>query len=148
MIGPPQVNDHGHVVPHDHVDIGDDWIVIRRIQSVWLKDVTDGQIGLTTASFTESSEPPGGMSIDILNLLEQAGLDAPSYVTQHPNRPYAVRFRVGDLRALGLQVGFDPLEEQPPFPANPFHGEVWGTKPRGIRNELRRIANWFVAPNQ
>lgn len=144
---PPPLDEAGRVVPHDHEDIGDDWIVIRRIHTSWLKEATDGHIGVSTASFAESSEPPGGMSIDILNLIEDAGIDPKAYVIGLPNHPYAVSFRVGDLRAKGLRVGFDPLKERPPFPANPFHGEVWGIgNSRGPKNELRKIAGWFVEP--
>jgi hypothetical protein len=144
---PPPLDEAGRVVPHDHEGIGDDWIVIRRIYVGWLKDSTDGLIGVSTASFTESSEPPRGMSIDILNLIDDAGIDAKAYVTSLTNYPYAASFRVGDLRALGLKVGFDPLKERAPYPANPFHGEVWGIGPsRGSKNELRKIAKWFVQP--
>jgi hypothetical protein len=144
---PPPLDEAGRVVPHDHEDIGDDWIVIRRIHVGWLNEVTDGAIRLSTASFAESSEPPRGMSIDILNLIEEANIDARGYVTGMPNHPYAVSFRVGQLRGLGLKVGFDPLVEKPPFPANPFHGEVWGIgNSRGPKNELRKIAEWFVEP--
>jgi hypothetical protein len=144
---PPPLDEAGRVVPHDHADIGDDWIVIRRIHAGWLKESTDGAIGLSTASFTESSEPPRGMSVDLLNLIEEAGVDAKDFVTAMPNNPHAVSFRVGDLRALGLTVGYHPLEEKPPFPANPFHCEVWGIgNARGPKNELRKIAKWFVEP--
>jgi hypothetical protein len=145
----PPLDEAGRVVPHDHEEIGDDWIVIRRVYADWLKHSADDTIGVSTASFTESSEPPRGMSIDILNLIEDAGLDAKAYVTSSSNYPYAVSFRVGDLRAMGLKVGFDPLKERAPFPANPFHGEVWGIGPsRGPRNELRKIAKWFVGPER
>jgi hypothetical protein len=144
---PPPLDEVGRVVPHDHPDIGDDWIVVRRIHGGWLKDANDGAIGLSTASFSESSEPPRGMSIDILNLIEEEGIDAKTFLTSRPNYPYAVLFRVGDLRALGLTVGFHPLKEKPPFPANPYHGEVWGIgDARGPKNELRKIAEWFVKP--
>jgi hypothetical protein len=144
---PPPLDVAGRVVPHDHDEIGDDWIVIRRIHFGWLKEANDGAIGLTTASFTESSEPPRGMSVDILNLIEEAGVDAKDHVTGMPNHPYAVTLRVGDLRAMGLKVGFHPLQERPPFPANPFHGEVWGIgNSRGPKNELRKLAEWFVKP--
>jgi hypothetical protein len=144
---PPPLDEAGRVVPHDHEEIGDDWIVIRRIHFDWLKNATDGAIGLSTASFSESSEPPKGMSIDIFNLMDDAGVDAKSYVTGRPNYPYAVSFRVGDLRALGLSVGFHPLKKKSPFPENPFHGEVWGIgNSRGAKNKLRKIAEWFVEP--
>jgi hypothetical protein len=132
---PPPLDEAGRVVPHDHEDIGDDWTVIRRIHAGWLKEATDGAISLSTASFAESSEPPRGMSIDILNLIEDSNIDARAYVTGMPNHPYAVSFRVGQLRALGLRVGFDPLVE------------VWGIgNSRGPKNELRKIAEWFVEP--
>ena len=144
---PPPLDEGGRVVPHDHEEIGDDWIVVRRINTIWLKSATDGEIGLSTAAFTESSQPPKGMSVDILNLIEAAGVDAKAHVASLPNLPYSVRLRVGDLRSLGLKVGFHPLDEKPPFPANPFHGEVWGIgDSRGPKNALRRSAKWFVKP--
>jgi hypothetical protein len=145
-ITPPPLDEVGRVIAHDHADILDDWMVVRRIRQDWLKDATDGFIGLSTAAFNESSEPPMGMSIDIVDLISANEILPHAFIIS-AQMPFAVVFQVGELRQLNLKVGFDPLVATSQFPANPFHGEVWGVLTRGIKNELRKIANWYVAPD-
>ncbi len=51
-----------------------------------------------------------------------------------------------------LMVGFEPLEEDPPHPANPYHGEVWSKVVKGDRRpfrssqekSLQNKAVWYV----
>jgi len=59
------------------------------------------------------------------------GLDSLHYVTDQTHG--AVRLNVGDLRKLGLKVGWDPYDK------NPHHGGVWGIGSRGKRR-VREIA--------
>ncbi len=94
--------------------------------------------------FQASSEANGGMSIDMQNEIEQAGLDARRFVTS-PELPGSVRFQTSVLRHEGLSVGYDPI------PENPHHGEVWAGRPNKWRNfkkseqkRLLGLAVWFV----
>ncbi len=59
------------------------------------------------------------MSVDLQQQIEEAGLDARTYVTT-PRWVGSLRFEASALRDEGFLVGFDPL------PENPHHGEVWG----------------------
>lgn len=144
-IKPPPLDEGGRVIPHDHAEILDDWVIVRRIRRDWLKEVTDGHIGISTAAFTESSEPPKGMSVDIESLISASDIN-PRELIVSASLPFAVKFNVGELRELGLKVGFDPIVATSQFPANPFHGEIWGVFTRGMKNNLRKIAKWYVEP--
>jgi hypothetical protein len=77
------------------------------------------------------------MSVDLETLINAAGLDARRYVAT-PEWVGAVRWTASQLRESNLQVGYDPL------PENPFHGGVWGTFSRGTQNRLRDICETFV----
>lgn len=63
--------------------------------------------------------PGGGMSVDLQRLIEEAGLDAKTFVISPPWIG-AVRFTACAIRAEGLKVGYDPTAD------NPYHGEVCG----------------------
>ena len=58
-----------------------------------------------------------------------------------------------DLRGIGLVARFaggrerGEQGERETEETEIFHGEVWGIgNSRGLKNELRKIANWFIAP--
>jgi hypothetical protein len=92
-----------------------------------------------------SSGDNAGMSVDLEALIVTAGLDPHAYVT-NPRWIGSIRFTAGDLRAEEFKVGFDPLDEEPPSqPANPYHGEVWGSFSRGKQRKLAALATWYVA---
>jgi len=134
----PLRNNQGEVVPHDHEDIRNEDGVIRRISELQL--VFDEKIGcrrISSLAFNMSSGLNGGMSIDLQRLIEEDGLDARHFVTT-PQWTGSVRFEAGQLRAEDLQVGFDPL------PNNPYHGEVWGNITRSKQKRLRQLCSWFV----
>ncbi|MEQ1903131.1 MAG: hypothetical protein ABL888_02960 [Pirellulaceae bacterium] len=77
------------------------------------------------------------MSIDIEQSILQAGLVPSKFVTT-PRWIGSIIFRVGDVRANMLKVGYDPQ------PDNDHHGEVWGTFPRATQRALSRACTWFV----
>lgn len=77
------------------------------------------------------------MSVDLQRAIEDAGLDARTYVTT-PRWIGSVRFVACDLRGIGLQIGYHPLE------TNPYHGEVWGAFSKAQRHALRNVCHWFV----
>jgi hypothetical protein len=115
---PPRDAD-GNVIPHDHAEILADHHVIRHTTPLHVVDDGQGRKRIASGVYVESSEPPKGMSVDLEEWTVGAGLDPLNYVAPAHG---AVELRVGDLRALGLQVGYHPL------PDNPHHCEVWGVK--------------------
>lgn len=136
-LSPPPNDEHG-VVPHDHQEIADNDRVLRRVSTELT--VFDPKIGgrrLSSMAFRKSSGPRGGMSVDLECLIVEAGHDVRQWVTS-PRWAGSVVFRVGDLRAERLQVGFDPL------PDNPYHGEVWGEFTKAQQRTLARSCAWFV----
>lgn len=87
--------------------------------------------------FQASSGTNEGMSVDLQNEIEKAGLEAKTYVTT-PRFFGAVRLRAGQFRGEGFQVGADPI------PTNPFHGGVWGTFTKGKQKRLLNLCEWLV----
>lgn len=83
--------------------------------------------------FSPSSEPNGGMSVDIERLMLADGVDPREYVTT-PVFTGSVAFSAGAARALGLIVGYDPI------PTNPYRGEVWSAdRPNRFSRQQRGI---------
>lgn len=87
--------------------------------------------------FKASSGPKAGMSVDLQKQIEEAGLDARTYVTT-PKWVGSLRLEAGALRGENFMIGFDPL------PENPHHGEVWGTFSKSKQKRLRELSQWFV----
>lgn len=138
MSEPPR-DEHGNVVPHDHAEIRDDDGVIRRIHPHYI--VQDPKVGgkkISSMAIQKSTGPGGGMSVDLLREIVEAGLDPREFVISPPFLG-AIKFTAGAFRRVDLMVGFDPLP-----PENPYHGEVWGefTKPK--QRQLLGVAEWFV----
>jgi len=133
----------------DDSTIAENEIVIRRLNPVHCR-VWDDDLKcyrLSTAAFSASKEPPHGMSVDFLDLIAAAGQDPRKFVP-NPRFSGSVTFTVQEARAAGLHLCRDPLEATTTEPANPFHGEVWGSAPdrisRGQRNALLRVCQWLV----
>jgi hypothetical protein len=116
MPAPPPLDADGGVLPHDHAEIPADFHVIRYISPRDLHPESDAITRIGSGAYSESTE--GGMSVVIEEWVVAAGLDPLKYA-KDPTYG-ARRIRVGDLRALGLKVGWDPL------PENQHHGAVWG----------------------
>jgi hypothetical protein len=110
---PPRDGDQ-RIIPHDHPEIFDDHYVIRHTNPNDLF-VEDGIKRLASGAFSDSSD--GGMSVDIEEWMVVETLDPLHYL--HPDEG-AVRIRVGELRTLGYQVGWDPDG------GHRHHGSVWG----------------------
>ena len=94
-------------------------------------------------AFKPSSGPNGGLSIDLQHEIEQAGLDARTYVTT-PSWIGSIRFQAGPLREEGFSVGADPIEATDDDKPNPYHGEVWGDFTKQKQRRLRQLCEWFV----
>lgn len=71
------------------------------------------------------------MSVDIEEWMARDGLPPTFYLTDDSEG--ATRLRVGALRALGLQVGWDPDN------GHEHHGAVWGIG-SSHRKKIRRMA--------
>ena len=140
----PQRDSNGKVIPYDDPAIMNDHWLIRRIseQQVVVDPKTGGR-RISTLAFNHSSEPNGGMSIDLQHEIEQAGLNAKEYVTT-PRWIGSVRFQACRVRQMCFQVGADPIEARGGVEANPYHGEVWGTFSPARKNALRQMSEWFV----
>lgn len=131
MPSEPPRDEHGKIVPHDHADIGDDCYLIRHISPYDLHpEEQTGIVRVASGAYSESND--GGMSVDIECWMAAEGLDPCHYLSDLSER--ATRIRVGDLRLLGMEVGWDPDS------GHKHHGAVWG-----IKNSSRRKKVWKVA---
>jgi hypothetical protein len=132
MPAPPTRDQHGKIVPHDHSEILDDDYVLRHI--VPPHDLHPDQakqvVRVSSAAYSESSD--GGMSVDILRWMAGDQLDECYYLEDQAIG--ATKIRVGDLRALGLQVGWDPDT------GHIHHGAVWGIKDQKQRRKIAKAA--------
>lgn len=121
----------GIVQPHDHPDILSSQHLIRHTTPNDLTtDVETGVRRLASGAYSESSD--GGMSVDIEEWMLADGLDPLHYVTDPTHG--ATRIKVGDLRALGFMVGWDPKLH------NPHHAAVWGLTNSKRRTKVSRLA--------
>jgi len=125
---PPLRDDDGKIIAHDHPEIADDDYVIRHIVPPQdLHPETDtGITRVASGAYSESGD--GGMSVDIQRWMHEDNLDDFHYLPDESQG--ATRIRVGYLRGLGLQVGWDPDG------GHPHHAAVWGLK----KNHRRKIA--------
>lgn len=137
MPQPPPRDGAGEVTPHDHAEILNQHLVIRRISGNHIITDGAGQRRLSSMAFKPSSGPNGGMSVDIEHFIAAAGRVPREFVTT-PEWMGSVSFFVGEVRAQALRVGYDPL------PENDFHGEVWGARTRSQWRQLQAIATWYV----
>jgi hypothetical protein len=140
MAEPPR-DANGNVIPYDDADIGNDDGLIRHINPNYhvVLDKNTGRKRLSTAAFSESSKPPGGMSVDLERPLTEAGLD---YLAMLPDTDFgAVRLIAGEMRELGHKVGRNPL------PQNPYHGEVWDIgRGRAAKKRIMEKSVWLKKP--
>ena len=98
----PQRDDNGAVIPHDHPGILPEHGIIRRVSEELL--VNDEKLGgqrISTIAFNPSSGGNGGLSVDLQNEIEKAGLDAKAYVTT-PKWMGSLRIEAGQLRDEGF----------------------------------------------
>lgn len=136
--------------PYDEVEIGPEDTIIRRIAPkyhvIW--DENRGCHRVSSVAFSKSSGPNGGMSVDIEKLISEAGILPQVFVTT-PVFTGSVCFPANAVRALDLQIGYDPIVDVPNVTDNPFHGEVWTRQPSkkfsaSQKDGLASIAKWYV----
>lgn len=138
------------VEPYDEAGIAGEDTIIRRINPihhiVW--DENRQKHRISPKAYNKSSGPKEGMSVDIERLIVGAGVNPQEYVTT-PVFTGSVALRAGDVRALGLWVGYDPIEGVHYVPDNPYHGEVWSPTERknftdSQKSALAHLAQWYV----
>ena len=140
MIKLPPRDEHGKVIPHDHREIRNTDEVIRRISDLQTAPDRNGRRRISSKAYKDAARK-SGMSVDLKQLIEKAGLDPETYVTS-PRWIGSVLFRVSELRQENFKVGYDPVG--PPDP-NPYHGEVWcDFSGNQAAQKLKRLAKWFV----
>lgn len=83
------------------------------------------------------------MSIDIQKLIIEAGVNPEQHVTT-PRWTGSIIIPVNPIRAANCLVGYDPLPEMPPEPANPYHGGIWGNFNKATQRAIRKASSWFV----
>lgn len=140
------------VQAHDDAGIGPDEVLIRRINPAEhvVPDENIGGYRLSTKAFSSSSQPPYGMSVDVLGLMLVAGISPQDFVTS-PKYIASVKFTAGAARATGLWVGFDPILDDGINLANPYHAEVWSQPnpaqkfTKSQQRALMKASDWFVA---
>ena len=137
-MGIPPRDQDGNVLPHDDPDIADQDGLLRYIDPenhlVW--DDNTQSYRVSSGALSESSEPNGGMSVDLERLMLAAGLTSEHRL---PGPRWGIaRIFTGAARGLGLRVGSDPL------PDNPHHGAVWGIGyNKSIKRKLLAGAQWI-----
>ena len=88
---------------------------------------------LVIGSLPAASVPPGFRS-----LVRDFGMGGVTLFRRNIEGPEQVADLSRELRGLGLQVGYHPLE------SNPYHGEVWGAFNKVQQDGLRNACQWFV----
>lgn len=139
------------VEPYDEAEIEDEDTIIRRVplqQLVWDDNGGERRQRISKGLYSKSTGPKEGMSVDIEALMTKDDVNPTEYVTT-PVFHGAVSFSASEIRALDLMVGYDPIEDDPVLPDNPYHGEVWrkeeakrftGAQTKGLQD----AAKWYV----
>ena len=137
--------------PYDEPAIGDEDTVIRRVSEYHVvidKNGPKPRRRLSSGAFNKSEGPKAGMSVDLEALMAADDVEPREYVIT-PVFTGAVWFQAGSARALELLVGYEPIQDDPDQPDNPYHGEVWrneearkfkGSQSKGLHNS----AQWYV----
>lgn len=135
----PPMDTNGSVKPHDEPAILANTFIVRHINPDYhvCPDENSGGDRISSNAFSATNgDPHFGMSVDIGQLLAEAGL-AESHMV--PTGMGAVRLPVDGVRALSLKVGSDPIP-----PSHPYHGQVWGVKNSKRRKLHQLVAGWVV----
>lgn len=134
----PPIGPDGIVVAHDDPNILPQSMLIRRIneaQHVILDENINGRRVSSAAFSRTTGDPDNGMSVDLGQLLAEAGLQEDAKVLPGMG---AVKLQVGPVRDLKLRVGSDPT------PTNAFHGQVWDVKDTKRRQLHKLVIGWVV----
>jgi len=134
----PPIGPNGEIIAHDDSAIRRGSMLIQHINSAEhvIFDENINVRRITKAAFSPTSgDPDYGMSVDIGQLLDEAGLREDAVV---PGGMGAVKLEVGPVRDLGLRVGSDPI------PSNKYHGQVWDVKDKKRKKLHELVVDWVV----
>ena len=137
-LNPPR-DASGNVTPHNDPAIANDSWVIRNIDPAnhVVPDKNTGRLRISSGAFSASTgDPDNGMSVDVGQVLTELALPQAAMV---PVGMGAVRLKVADVRNLQLDVGSDPM------PNNPAHGQVWRVKSTKKQKLHSIVADWVVS---
>lgn len=139
MLSDPPRDEKGEVTPHNHPQISDDDLIIRRISEQQIVPDEKAPSGrkVSSIAFNPSTEGSKSVSVDLDKSIAEAGLDPKVFVTS-PRWIGSISLTASQFRSKSLMVGYDPLTE------NPHHGGVWGSFTKSVKNALIKDAQWFV----
>ena len=136
----PKRDARGVVIAHDDLAILPESKLVRHInpeEHICLDENT-GRRRIKSSAFSPTNrDPEYGMSVDLEQLLSEAGLPIDDQV---PKGFGAVAMSVASIRSLALRVGSDPEA------GNPFHGQIWGVKTKTLRQRISGILDKWVTP--
>jgi hypothetical protein len=132
------VDGDGITLAHDHPGLLGTDLVFRLIPKQWrVPGSSPGIWRLSTQAFENSSDRYGGCSVLLANLLAEAQVSIDDIVAER-GALGAIKLAVSEIRVRSLQVGFDPL------PDDPFHGQIWGKITKGVSKGLLGVSSWAV----
>jgi hypothetical protein len=134
----PPTDGHGNVIAHDDPNVSPHSMLIRHIneaQHVILDENINGRRIASAAFSRTTSDPDNGMSVDLGQLLAEAGLKEDAKV---PPGMGAVKLPVGPVRDLNCRVGSEPT------PTNAFHGQIWDVKDAKRKKLHKLVIGWVV----
>jgi hypothetical protein len=135
MLDAPEKDEDGVVVPHDHAQIFNEDVILKRVSQQHLVEVSDGQYRLSTAIFSQSSDKYRGSSINILKIIEDLGEDVEAYCRERGKIVGAIALSAGAIRGEDGLVGFEPLDD------DLAHGEIWNIKGKPKLRRLLKLVN-------
>lgn len=128
----------GNVIAHDDPNISPQSMLIRHVneaQHVILDENINGRRIASAAFSRTTGDPDNGVSVDLGQLLAEAGLREDAKV---PPGMGAVKLQVGPVRDLNCRVGSDPIV------TNAFHGQIWDVKDAKRRKLHKLVVGWVV----
>jgi hypothetical protein len=135
MLDAPEKDEDGAVVPHDHAQILNEDIILKRVSQQHLVEVGDGLYRVSTAIFSQSSDKYRGSSINILKVIENLGEEVEAYCRRRGETVGAIALTAGAIRDEEGLVGFEPLED------DLAHGEIWNIKGKPKLRRLLKLVN-------
>lgn len=138
-MGDPPRDENGQITPYDDPDILDKDSLLRRIHPTHIvPNKNAGGHRLSSMAFSESStDPPGGMSVDVEPWMLASGVNPCSKLEEGFSM---ARLIAGDMRNLRFRVGQTPTEDN-----NPYHADVWNPRPRESRKiDVQDKFEWVV----
>ena len=122
--------------PHDHKQIQDEDIMMRGIPEWQIVSTPDGGRRISTGALSRSSDKYGGLFLGAKKVLECLEKTTEDWAAGRFSA--VVCFPAGMLRNAGVQVGWDPLED------DPAHCNAWEASGKPFprkRSVLKDLAN-------